>query len=180
MKDAARDALVMDAWAALKGANVAVLGRVAKEAEKLEATPAQIGLLRMLLEPGAPATPQAIARRLEVTPATVTAALNRLEDAGLLTRVRESDDRRVVHVRVTPKGRALATKWVETFRAHLHASLGHLSDDELRALAGLLTRVGPPIHGPPGGFGALLRHDAMRGAKKGARKGAKAAGKKRK
>lgn len=161
-----RDALVLDAWSALKGAAHAVWGRIGKDPtlEKVGATPAQVGFLRLLMDEDAPRTPQAIAQRLDVTPATVTALLNRLEDADLLARTRDSEDRRVVHVHVTPEGRALVHRWIATFHGHIQTALAPLGDDELRTLVTLLNRVGPPIHGPPGGFGAILRQEGMRRA----------------
>jgi len=134
--------------------------RMGEEAGRADATPAQVGLLHMLIEAGEPLTPREIAKRLEVTPATITGALNRLEESGHVERARESKDRRVVHVRVTPKGRALAKRWREAWWGHFDEVFGPLSDEELRTLVDLLTRVAPPIRGPPGGFGALLRRDA--------------------
>lgn len=51
-------------------------------------------------------TAVALARRLDLTPATVTGILDRLEDAGLLVRVRRDDDRRKLRLDLSEAGRA--------------------------------------------------------------------------
>jgi DNA-binding MarR family transcriptional regulator len=155
-----RDRLLFEAWSALKGAMWAVAPWTHAGVARAEITPAQAGLLSMLQRAGAPQTPQEIARTLSVTPATVTGALNRLEESGLVARARESADRRVVHVHVTPAGQRVAAAWVDGFRAKLEAGMAPLSDAQLRTLVEILSRLGPPIHGPPGGFGALLKAEA--------------------
>lgn len=155
-----REQLVLEAWSALKGATWAVFAGFADDPAAGGATPAQMGVLHVLLGEDPPTTPRELAARLDVTPATVTGALNGLEEAGFIERVRGSPDRRVVQVRVTAQGRAAAKKRRERMRAHLAKLFGPLSDAELKALAQTLARVAPPVHGPPGGFGGLLRRDA--------------------
>lgn len=162
----ARDALLLQTWAALKGATVPVFSHIQEQAAGVEVPPAQIGLLHQIVASGEPSlTAQEVARRLDVTPATVTAALNRLEEGGLLERIRSNADRRVVQVRVTAKGRGVVEKWRDAFLASLAKTYAPLSDKDLRALVDVLGRVGPPIHGPPGGFGALLKNESKAGPK---------------
>lgn len=156
---AERDELVLEAWSALKGVSWTIFHKFAASSER-DATPAQMGVLHMLLQADAPLTPREIAQKLDVTPATITGALNALEVAGFIERARQSDDRRVVHVRVTPAGRVAAKRRRERMRAHLREAFGPLSDKELRQLAETLTRLAPPIHGPPGGYAHLLRADS--------------------
>lgn len=155
-----RDALDLAAWSALKGVAWSIFSGFGAPAPKGEATPAQMGLLHVLLEAGEPLTPREIATRLDVTPATITGALNGLEEAGFVERLRESADRRVVHVRVTREGRAAASRRRERMRAHLRETFAPLSDREIRQLAATLERLAPPILGPPAGFGQLLRREA--------------------
>ena len=61
-----------------------------------------------------------LSRRIYLSKAGVTKMVDRLEDAGLVVRVRSEDDRRVVMARMTPAGkkllgqsRRLIVKWVE-------------------------------------------------------------------
>ncbi|MHB8584487.1 MAG: MarR family winged helix-turn-helix transcriptional regulator [Thermoplasmatota archaeon] len=153
-----RDELLYGAWNALKGASWAVFSKIADESDRLAATPAQVACVHFALQSGEPTTPQDLARIMKVTPATVNGFLNNLEEQGLITRSRESEDRRVVYVRPTPKGKAVAQEWGERFRQNLKAVFEPLTDEELRSLATTLARVAPPIVGPPGGFAAVMKH----------------------
>jgi DNA-binding MarR family transcriptional regulator len=51
-----------------------------------------------------------LARRVAVTEKTVTGLVDRLERDGLVDRVRDDADRRVIHVALTPRGEALARR----------------------------------------------------------------------
>ena len=57
-------------------------------------------------------TPAEIATVLDITRATVTGLLSALEQDGLVKRIPSSEDRRKIHVRPTPRARALIdTEW---------------------------------------------------------------------
>ena len=68
----------------------------------------------------------------------ITRLLDRLEKRGLISRCRETEDRRMVMARITPEGLKvlgrLDTPVVETHRKQM----GHLGKERLRALAELL------------------------------------------
>jgi DNA-binding MarR family transcriptional regulator len=68
-------------------------------------TPQQYWLLRHLRQ-AEPLSIGELAQALEITTGSVTVACKRLERAGLLTRVRQHDDERVVMVALTEEGRA--------------------------------------------------------------------------
>ena len=51
-------------------------------------------------------TVKRISDEVSLSQATVTTILNRLEDRGLLERVRNADDKRIVNARLTPAGKA--------------------------------------------------------------------------
>ncbi len=57
-----------------------------------------------------PMRPNLLARRMDTTPATVTRAVDALEDAGFVRRVESAGDRRGILVAVTPKGARWADK----------------------------------------------------------------------
>jgi DNA-binding MarR family transcriptional regulator len=78
--------------------------------------------------------------RLQVHPTSVTSIVHRLEAAGLVRRVRDDTDGRVVLAEITEAGREL----VERATADLVGAdfaLGDLSDDELGQLSALLRPV---------------------------------------
>ncbi|HVC40162.1 MAG TPA: MarR family winged helix-turn-helix transcriptional regulator [Candidatus Dormibacteraeota bacterium] len=67
----------------------------------------QMHLLMVLQELG-PATVGQLAEALEVSPPSVSAALDRLEEHGLAVRRRDQQDRRVVHAALSSRGRSAA------------------------------------------------------------------------
>jgi DNA-binding MarR family transcriptional regulator len=70
-----------------------------------------------------------------------TRLLDRLEDMGLVTRVRGGEDRRYVLTRITPAGLDLLRQLHDQVMALHHEQLGHLGDQKLRMLIELLGEV---------------------------------------
>jgi DNA-binding MarR family transcriptional regulator len=71
----------------------------------------------------------------------MTRLLDRMEEAGLVKRSREQDDRRMVLTQITPRGRELLGE-LERPLTQLHREqLSQLSDEQLRTLIDLLTLV---------------------------------------
>lgn len=73
----------------------------------------------------------ALAARLRVTISTVSGLVDRLVDAGLLTRRDDPHDRRQVLVSVTPEGQALIDRFRELNRRQLRELLERLSGPDL-------------------------------------------------
>lgn len=61
----------------------------------------------------------------------VTRLLDRLEKRGLISRCRETEDRRTVMARITPDGLILLARLDEPVRAAHRKQLGHLGRDRL-------------------------------------------------
>jgi DNA-binding MarR family transcriptional regulator len=68
----------------------------------------------------------------------ITRLLDRLEKRDLISRRRETRDRRMVMARITPDGIKLLSRMDEPVRQAHHAQLGHLGRERLKALTGLL------------------------------------------
>ncbi len=84
-----------------------------------------------------------LAHCLDVSPASATGMVDRMVERGLVERVRDEADRRVVLVRLAPPGRALLEKIGSRGRAGLARVLERLDEDELVALkTGLAAFVG--------------------------------------
>lgn len=150
--------LALATWDALKGASWPIFTEIAQRTLETGTTPAQISLLNVLYDASDAMTPLAVARSLRVTPGTVTSTLNRLEDGGFIERLRgKSEDRRVVYLRLLPKGRELVKRWRESCRVHLEGVMGRLSESDQRTLMSLLSRLGPPESGVPGGLASLIQ-----------------------
>ncbi len=150
--------LTVRTWDALKGAFWPIFLAIGEKTREAGTTPAQISLLFVLFSSAGTMTPAAVARVLGVTPGTVTGTLNPLEDMDLIERVRgETADRRVVQLRLTPKGRGLLKGWLESSRVIIEERMGPLSVEERRTLTALLARIGPPIPGVPETLASTLR-----------------------
>ena len=71
----------------------------------------------------------------------MTRLLDRMEEAGLVTRSRERDDRRMVLTRITSRGRELLGE-LDRPMSDLHKDqLARLTDEQLRSLIDILTVV---------------------------------------
>lgn len=82
-----------------------------------------------------------LARDLEADPATVTRLLDRLEAKGLVVRERSTSDRRVVHVRTTRVGTAMAEELTPVLADTLNTHLAGFSPAEWQQLMDLLRRM---------------------------------------
>ena len=71
----------------------------------------------------------------------MTRLLDRMEEAGLVVRVREGEDRRMVMTRITAKGRALLDDLDAPVMALHRKQMAGLTDAQLRSLSDLLTLV---------------------------------------
>ena len=69
----------------------------------------------------------------------VTRLLDRMEEAGLVARSRDNEDRRLVSTRITPAGRKLVDDLDAPVQAYHKTRLAHVSDDQLQTLVDLLT-----------------------------------------
>ena len=74
----------------------------------------------------------------------VTRLVDRLEAATLVERCRIAEDRRVVQVKITPKGLSILAELDEPLVRMNHKLLGHMSGDELRDLSRLLEKARHP------------------------------------
>jgi DNA-binding MarR family transcriptional regulator len=68
----------------------------------------------------------------------ITRLLDRLEKRGLISRCRETKDRRMVMARITPEGLKLLARMDGPVREGHRRELGHLGRERLRALIELL------------------------------------------
>jgi DNA-binding MarR family transcriptional regulator len=100
----------------------------------------QYNVLRILRGAG----PEGLCRneirdRLVTRMPDVTRLLDRMEEAGLVTRVRGREDRRRVATRLTERGRQVVDSLDAPVAEEHRRRLGHLTDRELRTLIRLLT-----------------------------------------
>ena len=88
-----------------------------------------IGLFEVLAEPG-PWNVRGIADTVQAPISTVSSALDRLEQSGLVSRTRTAKDRRVVAVELTAHGKRLADRLRDAHLLNCRAMLLRLSPEE--------------------------------------------------
>ena len=93
------------------------------------------------LERGGPRRLTALAAREGVTQPAMTQLVARLQDAGLVDRVPDAADGRVVYVRITAEGRAMLARRRAVRAERVAALLARLSPDEQAALAAALPAI---------------------------------------
>lgn len=118
----------------------AVVGHAFAEAMKAHGiTPTQYNVLRILRGAGEGGLCRhEIRDRLVAQVPDVTRLLDRMEEAGLVGRERDSDDRRLVTTRITKAGLKLLKSLDAPVLAMHKETLGHLSAAQLRQLIDLL------------------------------------------
>ena len=102
----------------------------------------QYNVLRILrgAHPESLATYEVAERMMEQAPG-VTRLLDRLEELGWASRTRSTEDRRLVHCRISKTGLALLAGLDTQVREADERALGDLTERELATLAALLQRV---------------------------------------
>lgn len=105
-------------------------------------TSAQYNVLRILqgAEPDGLCRNEVRDRMLTRMP-DMTRLLDRMETAGLVSRTRDSDDRRVVTTRISAKGSRLLEKLDSAVAGEHQRRLNHLTKTQLKTLVELLSAV---------------------------------------
>lgn len=116
-------------------------GRLNRTTSVPELSPSQFHLLEPLLRSPEALCVGELADAAGVTPPSATRMLDGLQDRGLVTRVRTSDDRRLVRVQITPEGAELVARKYGAMRATREAVFNQLSPAERQTAARVLQRL---------------------------------------
>jgi len=98
-------------------------------------------ILEALLNKG-PLPVNAIGPKVFLTPGSISTAVDRLVERGLVSRVESSEDRRVRVVSLTPKGKRLIAPVFRKHAAEIKKVFADASPKELRALETILKKIG--------------------------------------
>jgi MarR family 2-MHQ and catechol resistance regulon transcriptional repressor len=98
------------------------------------------GVLEALLHKG-PTPVNQLGRQVLLTSGSMTAAVDRLADRGLVVRVADPDDRRVRVVALTSEGRRVIRTAFSRHAADLEALVSVLTQPERKTLVDLLARL---------------------------------------
>src|SRR6266478_4709969 len=98
-------------------------------------------VLEVLVHKG-PLPVNVIGPKVNLTPGSISVAVDRLVAKGLVSRVESSEDRRVRIVALTPRGKGVITPVFRAHAATMEKVFAGLSSDDLRQLEQQLKRVG--------------------------------------
>ena len=119
--------------------------RFARLFRQHELTPSQYNILRILRGEGARLPILEIAQRTITVVPGITGLIDRLEKSGFVVQERCAEDRRIIYVALTEKGRKTLAALDEPLQ-ELHKKLtGHLSKAELTEMIRLLEKARGPL-----------------------------------
>src|SRR5882762_7533360 len=128
-------------WLVMMKAMRALMRYAAAGIEETGLGLSDFGVLEVLLHKG-PLPVNTIGPTVDLTPGSISIAVERLVARGLVSRVESAEDRRVRIVDLTPRGKDLI---VSAFRKHsgqMKRVFSELSPEELRGLEVKLKKVG--------------------------------------
>jgi MarR family 2-MHQ and catechol resistance regulon transcriptional repressor len=135
METAARIRLVL--WKAAKAMEKADRVSMAKT----ELIPSDFAIMEVLLHKG-PLPINTIGEKVLLTSGSMTAAVNRLEKRGFVSRKRDRMDRRCFHVNLTEIGRQVIQQAYITHENNLETIAAVLTNEERKDLVRLLKKIG--------------------------------------
>ena len=120
--------------------DILTVSRMFRTRRYVDMTPQQYWLMRHLRRNGAQSIGE-IANALGVTMGSATIACKRLEKAGLVTRERQVNDERIVHVILTEQGRAQIDAWRQHKLESIETLLEVFDEQEQQVFQQLVERL---------------------------------------
>jgi DNA-binding MarR family transcriptional regulator len=115
--------------------------RITKElARRADLTGPQLTVLKMLEGLGDLSLSD-LSERIRAQNSTVTGIIDRMEREGLVVRARSTEDRRVVHIKLTDRGARIAAQIAVEPMEIFRTALESLSPGEMRDLMRVLTKI---------------------------------------
>jgi uncharacterized lipoprotein YddW (UPF0748 family) len=108
--------------------------------EEWDITPRQFNILRILRGEGKPLSTLQIRQRMLDKMSDTSRIVDRLLKKGLVRKTPNDEDRRLVDVVITPKGKKLLEK-IDPFEDHADKIMQHLSEEETKTLNKLLDKL---------------------------------------
>jgi DNA-binding MarR family transcriptional regulator len=101
----------------------------------------RLRLLMILMKSECTSTPADLATKTGVTRATISGLLDGLQKDGLVERHPDPEDRRTIHVRLTPAGKSLLDKVRPVYSRWFSSVIEPLTEPERRQLVSLLEKI---------------------------------------
>jgi MarR family 2-MHQ and catechol resistance regulon transcriptional repressor len=103
-------------------------------------------VLEVLLHKG-PLPVNTIGPKVNLTPGSISVAVDRLHSQGLVSRMEDSNDRRIRIVALTPKGRRLIVSMFRCHAATMTRIFSEIDPEELRTFEAVLKKIGRRAEG---------------------------------
>src|SRR6202790_3110671 len=128
-------------WRVMRKAMRALTRYAAAGIEETGLGLSDFGVLEILLHKG-PLPVNTIGPVVDLTPGSISTAVDRLVAKGLVSRVESAEDRRVRIVALTPRGKALIDSAFRKHSGQMKRVFSELSPEELRDLEAALKKAG--------------------------------------
>ena len=128
-------------WLVMMKAMRALTRYAAADIEETGLGLSDFGVLEALLHKG-PLPVNTIGPIIDLTPGSISTAVDRLVAKGLVSRVESAEDRRVRIVALNPRGRALIDSAFRKHSGQMKRVFSELRPEELRGLEVALKKVG--------------------------------------
>ncbi len=139
MKKTSSDAIHV--WLVLNKAFQAITRHAAAGIQHAGLGDSDFRVLEVLLHKG-PLPVNTIGPKVNLTPGSISIAVDRLYAKGLVSRIESAEDRRIRIVGLTPSGKKLIVPVFRKHAADMKKIFSQLSSDELRQLENILKKVG--------------------------------------
>ena len=124
---------VVDSWRRLQRA-------AEKNLLRADLSVAELRILKVLREQGSSPMNRFSTETMLSQP-TITGIVDKLEERGLVKRVRSKEDRREVLIAITPMGRDILAKGMDMHRRFVERALSAMKADEVALLVSLLEKL---------------------------------------
>ena len=143
-----KSVLALDTFIKFTRAANAFESRLFQNAILEDLSPSQFGVLETLLHLGPLCQGEVSAKLLKST-GNITLVLDNLEKRGLVKRVRETQDRRMVKISLTPEGEVLIKRVFPQMVAAITGEFSILTAEEQAQLGNLCRKLGKQIVNQP-------------------------------
>jgi Transcriptional regulators len=136
-----QDSTGVHVWLVFMKAFQALFPHAERSIKRTELGDSDFRVLEALLHKG-PLPVNTIGPKVWLTPGSISVAVDRLVEKGLVSRKDRAEDRRVREVELTAKGRALITRGFREHAAAMETAVSVLSKNERLTLLRLLKKLG--------------------------------------
>ena len=140
-KTTRQDSTGVHVWLVFMKAFQALIPHAAQSIKRTKLGDSDFRVLEALLHKG-PLPVNTVGPKVWLTPGSISVAVDRLVEKGLVSRKDRAGDRRVRQVELTRKGRALITRGFREHAAAMENAVSVLSKNERLALLRLLKKLG--------------------------------------